>query len=986
LIKKNILLKTNIFKYQNLLAKATTLKSRRAFGVLILGLVLTFLASLYTHHNAVKQAKEEYVTICNEIKLKIIARLQAHAQLLHTASAFFESHDTVSRAEWKTFIERSKIDKDLPGVQGVGFSLIVPKSQLQRHIQNIREEGFSNYVIKPVGDRTVYSSVIFLEPFSGRNIRAFGYDMLTESNRRKALELSRDSDMAVLSGKVTLVQETGQDKQAGTLLFVPVYQSRTIPQTVGQRRALIKGWVYCPFRMDDLMQGILGGWNLNSKSRIHLQVYDDSISDGSLLYDSQKMDSIKHRNIGTYTTPVEFNEKKWVLNFNQYDNQIAQFYFDSKALIVLISGLIISVLLFSLSLSLFNTLYKAHLIADRLNEDIKESEEKYRILIEESADPMFSFTPDGIYKYVNNAFATGVGKQIEEIIGKKIWDVFTKDEAEKRLKPLNEVFKTGTEKVIEVRVPRPDNDRYYVTTITPVKDSDGAVISAFCSSKDITVRKLAEDALKESEEKLKTIFKTIPDFLFHLDKNGKFISFYQEKIGDLVTEPEVFVGKTVNEIFEKELAEIFLNAISRTLLTGSFEHEYKLFMGEMKYYSAKYAKLNNNEVISIVRDISQNKKAEQAKKEHEEKIALLMNSTAEGIYGIDLNGNCTYANKACIELLGYNNEKEFLGKNMHKLIHHSYSDNKPMNIENCKIFLAFRSGIGSHVDDEVLWKADGNCFPVEYYSYPQFKDNEIVGAVVTFTNITEKKHKEEQLKKYNEELKNLVSTKDKLFSIIAHDLRGPFSGILGYSDLLIDNIKEYDKEKSEQFAKIIHTQAENTLNLLENLLHWAKTQTGQIVYKPRIIKLYPIVKGIIDILKYQARAKNITLNNNLNDNIVVFADQNLIQTVLRNLIYNSIKFTNPGGKVKISSRDYKNHNEITVSDNGIGISEETSSKLFKLDSNVTNVGTANERGSGLGLILCKELIEKHGGKIWVKSEVGKGSHFTFILPVYKDGK
>jgi PAS domain S-box-containing protein len=979
-------MKTNIFKYWNLFAKAKSINTRRAFIVLIIGLVLTFLATLYTLHNAEKQAKEEYITICNEIKLKIIARLQAHAQLLRMASAFFESYDTVTRAEWKTFIERSKIEKNLPGIQGVGFSLIVPKSQLQRHIQNIRNEGFPDYVIKPFGDRSVYSSVIFLEPFSGRNLRAFGYDMLTEPIRRKALELSRDSDMAVLSGKVTLVQETDKDKQAGTLLFVPVYQNGILVQTVEQRRASIKGWVYCPFRMNDLMQGILGGRNENNKTRIHLQVYDDSISEGSILYDSQKRDSIKHRNVVVFIIQVEFNEKKWVLNFSQSGNQIAQFYFESKVLIVLISGLIISVLLFSLSLLLFNTLYRAHLIADRLTADIKESEEKYRILIEKSADPIFSFTPDGIYKYVNNAFAMGVGKQIEEIIGKKIWDVFPKEEAENRVKPLNEVFKTGTEKVIEVRVPRPDGDRYYVTTITPVKDSEGAVISAFCSSKDITGRKLAEDALKESEEKLKTIFRTIPDLIFHLDKNGKFISFYQEPTGDLVIEPKMFIDKTVYEIFEKELAEIFLNAISQTLLTGFFEHEYELFMGEMRYYSAKYAKLNNNEVISIVRDISQNKKTEQAKKEHEEKITLLMNSTAEGIYGIDLNGNCTYANRACFELLGYNNENEFLGKNMHKLIHHSYLDNQPMNIENCKIFMAFRSGIGSHVDDEVLWKADGSCFPVEYHSYPQFKDNKVVGAVVTFTNITDKKNKEEQLKKYNEELKYLISTKDKLFSIIAHDLRGPFSGILGYSDLLIKNIKEYDNEKSEQFARNIHTQAENTLTLLENLLTWAKTQTGQIFYKLRNIKLYPVVTGIIDMLKYQAKAKTIIINNSLKEDIVCFADQNLIQAVLRNLVSNAIKFTNPGGMINISSKNYKDQTEITVSDNGIGMSEETINKLFQLHSNVTNVGTANERGSGLGLVLCKELIERHGGKIWVTSEVGKGSDFTFTLPVQRDEK
>ena len=226
--------------------------------------------------------------------MKIDTRLHAHAEFLRAGSAFFEASDTVTRQQWGEFIKKTKIDKNLHGIQGAGFALVVPKNQLQRHIDEIRKEGFPSYAVKPVGKREVYTSIVYLEPFSGRNLRAFGYDMFSDQVRRKAMELSRDSDIAMLSGKVFLVQETNEDVQPGTLMYVPVYRGRATVNTAEERRAAIKGWVYSPYRMTDLMEGILGHWDLLQEDRIRLQVYDDSISATSLLYDSQKSGTISN--------------------------------------------------------------------------------------------------------------------------------------------------------------------------------------------------------------------------------------------------------------------------------------------------------------------------------------------------------------------------------------------------------------------------------------------------------------------------------------------------------------------------------------------------------------------------------------------------------------------------------------------------------------------------------------------------------------------
>jgi len=225
--------------------------------------------------------------------------------------------------------------------------------------------------------------------------------------------------------------------------------------------------------------------------------------------------------------------------------------------------------------------------------------------------------------------------------------------------------------------------------------------------------------------------------------------------------------------------------------------------------------------------------------------------------------------------------------------------------------------------------------------------------------------------------------KDRFFSIIAHDLLSPFNSILGYSDLLLKNIRNYDIEKSEQFVERIHLTAKNTLSLLENLLNWAKMQTGRMTYRPEKIDIQSVVQEVIAMLSASAAIKNISLSFYQSTNFECVADENMIKTVLRNLISNAIKFTHQGGRIDVSAILNEDSIEIAVSDSGIGIDQETLDKLFRIDTNVTTAGTENEKGSGLGLILCKEFVEKHGGKIWVESQLNKGSIFSFSVP---DGK
>jgi len=238
----------------------------------------------------------------------------------------------------------------------------------------------------------------------------------------------------------------------------------------------------------------------------------------------------------------------------------------------------------------------------------------------------------------------------------------------------------------------------------------------------------------------------------------------------------------------------------------------------------------------------------------------------------------------------------------------------------------------------------------------------------------------EALEKMYYELQELNASKDKFFSIIAHDLKNPFSTIIGFSDMLNDEFHTENPENAKEYAKLINTSAVQTLKLLENLLEWANSQRGKISFKPLTINLGDIMNEEFLNLNDAAHDKNIELKSTVPEKLTVFADRNMIKTILRNLISNAIKFTHRKGKVEIKAFIDNDFVEIEVSDNGIGISKETMSKLFRIDADLSTRGTENEKGTGLGLFLCKEFVEKHGGKIWVESESGRGSTFKLVLP------
>jgi len=495
----------------------------------------------------------------------------------------------------------------------------------------------------------------------------------------------------------------------------------------------------------------------------------------------------------------------------------------------------------------------------------------------------------------------------------------------------------------------------------------------------------AEETLKDSEQRLQFVLQGSELGFWDWDlktnevkRNEK----WAEMLGYKLDEVEFTVKQWIDFIHPDDQA-IALKSIQDHLdgLTPTHKLEYRMQVktGEYKWIldqAQAVAWDSNRKVIRMSgthTDITERKMAEIALQENEKKYRLLFQNLSVGfaLHEIILNsdGNpCDYRFleiNPTFEILTGLKANDLIGKTILEILPNTESywiDNygkvaltgMPVSFENYSVEL-------------------NRHYHVNAYS-PEY------GKFATIINdITEKKQVEIEIQNKNVELTKISSDKDRFISILAHDLKSPFNTILGYLELLTENVRIYDINKIENQIEIINQSAQNTYNLLEDILMWARTQSGKIPFEPKKIICSRICEEVLLEIKFLADIKKITISHSSVEDIAIFADIDMLKTILRNLISNAIKFTNPGGKINISIKQQANSLIISVSDNGIGIPPETINKLFDATQTTTTKGTTYEGGTGLGLILCKEFVEKHEGKIWVESEVGKGSTFYFTL-------
>lgn len=517
-------------------------------------------------------------------------------------------------------------------------------------------------------------------------------------------------------------------------------------------------------------------------------------------------------------------------------------------------------------------------------------------------------------------------------------------------------------------------------------DAHGQPIRSFGTIQDITKYKLTEEIFKRKEERINNLLEQFP-LAVAICQNNKFAIINQagKRIFGVANSSDL-IGKSlldfVHPISQSTFSEK-LELVKQGQYEPTFETIFLRYNGES--FDAEVTLIptifRGSATIQLVaNDISERKETENSLRLSEEKFNYLSENLSAALWTIDLAGNITNVSPSIVNLFGYSTG-EILHFNLSRfLTRESYAETFRRIIDREAYYKDRGKPVRSKLILEVVAK-DGSRKWIEVISYPVWDVNtNLTGFTGICRDISERIKTENLLKANETRLNDLITTKDKFFSIIAHDLRIPFNGILGFLDLLDNQFEEIDDSEKRNFIRLIAENAQNTLTLLENLLEWSKSQTGTHSFQPTSQKLRPIIENVVSTLTPTLTLKNLTLTIIVPDDLEIFADNRMLMTIFHNLISNAIKFSYSEGIIEIIATPTNDAVEITVSDVGVGMSRELSRTLFKIDEHFSTPGTSNEKGSGLGLILCKDFIEMHNGKIWVDSRPGKGSRFIFTIP------
>lgn len=599
---------------------------------------------------------------------------------------------------------------------------------------------------------------------------------------------------------------------------------------------------------------------------------------------------------------------------------------------------------------------------------------------------------NGKVLYVSQGFEKITGHSLEDYKNKaiKFKDFIHPDDAELVLNNFNQALANKqTIENLEYRVIKKDKSIVYVTvSYQPVFSNDEEFLGIRTSIRDITKRKEIEEALKESEENFRRFVDHTLSWETFLDKNENVIYISQgfEKItGYSIDEYREGKIKFKNFIFREDLEIVlneFYNALYHKKILENFEYRIIKKDGSKIYVSVSSQPVysENNEFLGIhtsVKDITERKIVEKALIESEFRFRKLFEQAAVGVVQAESpTGRFIQVNQKYSDIVGYSID-ELLNMHIRDI---AYPEDLDKILES---FNNLMQGKTKEYSEKVRYvKKDGSILWVNRTVSPMWKAGEYPNFHIAIVqDITEQVIAEEKVKKYSEELKELNDTKDKFFSIIAHDLRGSIGNFVAYLDFLTNDKYSISNEQTQQYLNILKKSSKTTFNLLENLLTWARSQTGRIDFKPKENNLYDLIKANLDLFSSIAENKKIILINGSEINQVGYFDSSMIDTVLRNLINNAIKYTKEYGIILISVKETSVDLSVSVKDTGIGMAQSVSEGIFRIDMKRFSIeGTDGEKGSGLGLILCKEFIEKHGGTISVKSEPDVGSEFIFTIP------
>ena len=869
-----------------------------------------------------REAEQNFKSGCDALQARVEERLHAHEQILRSGAGFFADTDGVSREEWHEFAERQKVNQTLPGIQGIGFARVVPPAQLAAHQRQIRAEGFPEYRIWPEGPRDVYSAIVFLEPFSGRNLRAFGYDMLSEPVRRAAMQQARDEDATVLSGKVALVQEDGHDVQTGTLMYAPVYRMGEARATVAERRAALTGWVYSPYRMCDLMEGVLDRPNLLEARHIHLQIFDGNLAaPAALLFDSG-LGSRKLPEAATpmsRQTPVKAAGRNWLLRFVRSGGPGNGTDY-SKAWLMGCGGVLSSLLLAGLVHSFYSTRVKAEVLARRLIKDLSQSEERWKYALEGAGD--------GVWDWNVGAGSVVFTKRWKQMLGHAESEVANRlGEWRKRVHPDDlpgvlelldaHLADPAVAFVCEYRMKCKDGSWKWVLDRGHVVTRDGAqqATRMIGTLKDITARKqVAMEFARLSD---------VQRELLHLAT--KFVNVPLEAQDAAISESLALMGRLIGVDRAKMFAYDFA--------AGTFSNT-------LEWCAPGVASSIDDSQGVVIRENSD------GTEQHRRGMQVSIANVTELPPASPLR-------------------QRLEARGVRSLV------SQPLMHEGtCWGFISFEN-LGS----ERVWRPEEEALLgvlAELYANFEARHRMEVAA----------RELQLRLTVANTAAQAAVSAKSLFLANMSHEIRTPLNAVLGYSQIM--ELECQDCPRGGRLSAI-NRSGEHLLTLITDLLEMVRSDSQPLPLTPEDFDFYRVLEDVRLMFMDQSEAPGLVVERSPELPQFIHSDQGKVRQILVNIVGNAFKFTRHGGVrmaacVVPGSAPAARLIAVDIEDHGCGIGEADLERIFEVFEQAED-GRRSGKGTGLGLPLSRRYARALGGDVTVTSRPGEGSCFrvTFAL-------
>ncbi|MBN2864718.1 MAG: CHASE domain-containing protein [Thiotrichales bacterium] len=942
------------------------------FLVLIIGITLSVILTWTTHKHIQESSQLLFETADKEIILKIQSRMEAYRQSLYAGTSFFKASNEVTKDEWRLFVQTLRIDKNFAGIQGLGYAKVIPKEQAVN--KNTSQE--------------IHTSIVYLEPLDERNIRAVGYDMFSQETRREAMSRAMDSGEAAASGKVRLLQENGKDEQAGFLIYVPVYEKNALLRSREERVKALQGFVYAAFRVDDLMQGILGSRFEN----VRLDIYDSAPTASNLLYSS----SAAQDTLDDFKTETRINVdgRTWVV-VNQPNEA---FFNDTKfefnlPIIVLATGLLFSFLLFGMVRFTSTRQELAQNLANKMTQQYSEQTQRLNNILSGTNVGTWEWKVQTGETIFNELWVNMVGYTLKEVspTTSDTWiNLIHPDDVLKTNQALERHFKGETE-FYEVELRLKHKDGHWVWILAKGKvsewDADGQPLLMSGTQQDISNRKEVEQALRSERD----LFSAGPvitiewDLLAHwpvtyVSKNVYDILGYS---ADEMTSDGFTYAELVHPADLPTINEEVENYISAG--TTSWEQSYRLRLksGEYRWFYdfSRLIRDENNNVVSIrgyMFDQTHIKTLENQIIKEKNFISAIVENANAIIAVIDSTGTMIRLNPYGQAFSQYSLEEVSSEPYFWKrLLPENVQDKVTTIIENAKkgqLVSSFQNA----------WTAkDGTQRMFEWSNTLVKKSDGSMDYIATIgVDITETKKMEANLVQAKEEAIAANISKSQFLANMSHEIRTPMNAIIGLSQLMLDaNLSPKERDTIQK----IHGSSKMLLGIINDILDYSKIEADKLLLDKEALHLEDVLAQLRILFTQNAIEQGVELNFHLLDTVphVILADELRLDQVLSNLLSNALKFTANGlVTLEISLVESQGNQatiQFSVSDTGIGLTQEECEKLFKPFTQADSSITRKYGGTGLGLAITQKLIQAMGGELKVKSEKGVGSTFYFEI-------